>query len=156
FTDIRTRLARRGATLPEQALNGRSRDALIGLLQARAQAMFDILIGPPLGLHGTLLQREMCDPSEALPVIVDEIIRPMLGEVEQILSRLEPALSRDQVRRSAFSTMAQVLFYRFTMPATLRLMGRDVYPPGLSRTVAEHITHFSLGGLQRLATNRRT
>src|SRR5256885_3785765 len=44
--------------------------SLVDLLRARIKVMLDLLIGPPPGLHGTLMQREMCDPSEALPVIV--------------------------------------------------------------------------------------
>jgi hypothetical protein len=46
--------------------------------------------------------------------------------------------------------MGQALFYRFTMPATLRIWGLRAYPRGLSETLADHITTFSLGGLARV------
>ena len=109
--------------------------------------MLDLLIGPPPGLHGTLMQREMCDPSEALPVIVAEFIAPMHAEMAEIVVRLAPGASRKAVERCVFSIIGQVLFYRFTMPAMLLLQGIETYPRGYARELAEHITEFSLGGL---------
>jgi AcrR family transcriptional regulator len=150
FAEIRALLARRGAARPARELKRLSRTAVVRLLQARAHAMLDLLIGPPPGLHGTLLQREMIDPSEALPVIVEEFIVPMVHEMQQIVARLAPGLPRGAIERSVFAIMGQVLFYRFTMPATLRLWGLPSYPRGLSRQVAEHVAEFSLGGLERL------
>lgn len=150
FAEIRALLARRGAARPARELKRLSRSAVARLLQARAQAMLDLLIGPPPGLHGTLLQREMIDPSEALPVIVEEFIVPMVHEMQQIVTRLAPGLPPGAIERSVFAIMGQVLFYRFTMPATLRIWGLPAYPRGLSRQLAEHVAEFSLGGLERL------
>jgi len=155
FADIRAQLARRGAARPARELKRLSRTAIAALLQTRAHAMLDLLIGPPPGLHGTLMQREMIDPSEALPVIVEEFIAPMVHEMQQIVARLAPGLSRGAVERSVFAIMGQVLFYRFTMPATLRLWGLPVYPPRLSQQLAEHVAEFSLGGLERLVRQSR-
>jgi len=67
FAEIRASLAARGATRAPSELARLGRRELAGLLRARVKVMLDILIGPPPGLHGTLMQREMCDPSEALP-----------------------------------------------------------------------------------------
>ena len=74
------------------------------------------------------MQREMCDPSEALPVIVEEFILPMLRETEAIIAQLAPGLDAQQIERCAFSIMGQALFYRFTMPATLRIWGHAPVP----------------------------
>jgi AcrR family transcriptional regulator len=155
FAEIRALLARRGAAPPASELGRLMRPALEALLRVRTTAMLDLLIGPPPGLHATLMQREMVDPSEALPIIVGEFIRPMMREVEQIVAHLEPGLSRAQVRDCAFSIVGQCLFYRFTMPAMLRIMGRRTYPRGMARAAAEHVSEFSLGGLARVATARR-
>ena len=57
-----------------------------------------MLIGPPAGVHGTLMQREMTDPSEALPVIVEEFIRPMKQEIEDIVTHLAPGLRAPRCR----------------------------------------------------------
>ena len=151
FAETRALLKRRGAVRPATELGRLSRQQVVGLLRARARVMLDMLIGPPAGVHGTLMLREMADPSEALPVIVEEFIRPMKQEIEDIVAHLAPGLARRDVERCAFSIVAQALFYRFTMPATLKMWGLRQYPRGLGRQLAEHITEFSLGGLERLA-----
>jgi AcrR family transcriptional regulator len=155
FAETRALLKRRGALRPASELSRLSRTGLVDLLRARAQVMLDMLIGPPPGVHGTLMQREMTDPSEALPVIVEEFIRPMKQEMEEIVAHLAPDLRPRDVERCAFSIVGQALFYRFTMPATLNMWGLRAYPRGLAGQVAEHITQFSLGGLERVAQPKR-
>ncbi len=151
FSAVRAELTRRGATRPAAELSRLSRAELVELLRARGKVMLDLLIGPPPGLHGTLMQREMTDPSAALPVIVREFIVPMIHEVEDIVAQLAPGLGRRDIERCVFSIMGQALFYRFTMPATLRLWGgRSAYPRDCTRQLAEHITEFSIGGIDRL------
>jgi len=150
FAEIRAVLARRGAVRSPAELRRLSRPQLLALLEARTEAMLDLLIGPPPGLHGTLMQREMTDPSEALPVIVEEFIVPMLRETEDIVAQLAPQLTRRARERCVFSIVGQALFYRFTMPATLKVWGLPAYPRGVGRQLAEHITAFSIGGLERL------
>src|SRR5262249_43444683 len=97
FAEIRAELMARGATRPSSELARLGRQALVDLLRARVKVMLDLMIGPPPGLHGTLMQREMCDPSEALPVIVDEFIRPVTREMEEIVVHLVPALDHRTV-----------------------------------------------------------
>jgi len=149
FADVRATLRARGAAVPEGELGGLSRRQLVALLRARVSVMLDLLIGPP-GVHGTLMQREMCDPSEALPVIVDEFILPMTGEMRSIAARLAPGAERKTVERCVFSVVGQALFYRFSMPAMLRILDVPAYPRGLVRELAAHITEFSLGGMERV------
>ena len=156
FAAIHAELARRGIRTPPEKLARFGPAQLAAQLRARSKVMLELLIGPPPGLHGTLMQREMSDPSEALPVIVEEFITPMVREMEAIVARCAPGLAAADVERCVFSIMAQALFYRFTMPATLRMWRRTAYPAGLAAELAEHITEFSLGGLARLAAGRRT
>jgi len=153
FNAIETELGRRGAR-PTADLARLSRAELEVLLRNRIQAILDLMIGAPPSLHATLMQREMCDPSEALPVIVEEFIRPMLRETQAIVARLAPQLDATQVERCAFSIIGQALFYRFTMPATLHVWGVRGYPRGLTPRLAEHIAAFSLGGLARVGAAR--
>ncbi len=151
FADVRSRLAARGASLASAAPNRLSRRELEALLEARIATMLEVLIGPPPGRHGTLMQREMTDPSEALPVIVEEFIVPMKREMEEIVSRCVPGLDREQVERCGLSIVGQATFYRFATPAMLRILERSAYPAGFARAVARHIASFSLGGMERLA-----
>src|SRR5947199_8238054 len=109
--------------------------------------MLAILIGPPPGRHGTLMQREMCDPSEALPVIVDEFIRPVTREMEEIVAQLVPGLDRKTVERCVISVAAQAYFYRSVMPAMLLMLGEPAYPPGSSREPAGHGPASSRGAM---------
>jgi AcrR family transcriptional regulator len=155
FAEIRAALRRGGAARPAEEVRRLSRSAVEALLQARIEVMLDLLLGPPPGLHGTLMHREMCDPSEALPIIVDEFIAPMVAEMAEIVGRLEPRLEREAVERCVFSIMGQAVFYRFSMPAMLRLLGLDAYPPGFGRRLARHISEFSLGGVARVGAGTR-
>ena len=84
-----------------------------------------------------LMQREMTDPTEALPVIVREFIRPMMEELEAIVARLAPDLDEIDVTRSAMSIVGQALFYQFAKPAVLRVLGETRYSRDLASAVAE-------------------
>jgi len=150
FATTRAELERHGAGGSPEEIERMSRADLERVLRARSKVMLDLLLGPPPGIHGTLMQREMCDPSEAMAVIVGEFIRPMMREMDAIVARLEPTLDPDQVTLCTRSIAGQALFYRFAMPAVLRMDGRRAYPRGHSEALAEHITAFSLGGLAHL------
>jgi len=152
FAEVRASLERRGATRSQPALRTASRAELIALLGARIAAMLDLLLGPPPQAHGALLLREMVDPTDALPIIVDEFIRPRTHEMEAIVRRLAPAAGRAAVRSIVWSIVGQVLFYHFTLPATLLMLKRRAYPRGFPRQIARHIAAFSLGGLERVAS----
>jgi AcrR family transcriptional regulator len=154
FVAIRAELARRGASPAPAALDRMDREELAARLHSRLQVMLEVLLGPPPGLHGTLMQRELCDPSEALPVIVREFIGPMKGELADILARLEPGHDRGTLDRCVYSVFGQVLFYRFAMPAVLLMQGRTAYARDIARALADHVTEFSLGGLARAAGKR--
>jgi AcrR family transcriptional regulator len=150
FALIRSELERRGISRAAAELVRLPRGELVELLRKRVRIMLEMLLGPPPSLHGTLMQREMCDPSEALPVIVDEFIRPMMQEMQALLALLAPHLPVETVERCAFSTVGQVLFYRTAMPAMFYLNRWKSYPRNYAAQIADHITEVSLGGLERL------
>jgi hypothetical protein len=99
--------------------------------------------------------REMCDPTDAMPIIVAEFIEPQTREMEQLVARLIPGAGRDTVTSIVFSIIGQVLFYRFTMPMTLRLRRESKYPRGFARKTARHIAAFSLHAIEGLAAAER-
>jgi AcrR family transcriptional regulator len=154
FAEVRALLAARGASPAPAELATLARPVLVRILRTRVKVMLDMLIGPPPSLHGTLMQREMVDPSEAMPVIVDEFIGPMLQEMNEIVAHLAPALDSRTVERCVHSIVGQGLFYQFTRPALLEMLGVDEYPRSLAAELTEHITEFSLGGLEQLAARR--
>ena len=154
FVEVRALLAARGASPQPAELTRLARPALVRILRTRVKVMLDMLIGPPPGLHGTLMQREMVDPSEAMPVIVGEFIRPMFEEMYGIVAHLGPELDRRSVERCVHSIIGQGLFYQFTRPALLEMLAIEDYPRSLAAELTDHITDFSLGGLEQLAAQR--
>jgi AcrR family transcriptional regulator len=154
FAQIWRTLRVRGGTRPAGELERLGRAELESLLRTRIRLMLDNLLGPPPGLHGTLMQREMTDPSQALPMIIEEFVQPMMEETQRIVARLGPKLTASEVRRCVLSIFGQALFYRFAMPAMLHLQGLGAYPAGFAGELAEHIATFSLAGIERIGARR--
>lgn len=154
FASTREMLRERGVA-PPAAGERPSRATLEERLRLRVQVMLDVLIGPPPSLHGTLMCREMADPTEALPVIVDEFIRPMTAEMTAIVAQIEPDLTPAALERVALSIIGQVVHWRVAMPALLLMRGERQYPKDLAATLADHITAFSLGGMRAVARRRK-
>jgi AcrR family transcriptional regulator len=155
FAEIRARLAKRAPVPTEAVLRRLPHHELERLVELRLITMLEVLVGPPASVYGPLIQREMCDPSAALPHIVEEFIRPQMLEMRAIYRHMFPTLSLADTDRCVFSMVGQVMFYHVMRPAVLRFMGRDEYPRGFAQKVAEHILEFSLGGMERLAAKRR-
>jgi TetR/AcrR family transcriptional regulator, regulator of cefoperazone and chloramphenicol sensitivity len=154
FDALEQRLAEQGAGFAaEDDLAGRSRAELEALLHARIHTMLrSFLEEDPI--HAALMQRELLDPSDALPVIVRRWVLPMRRALERILARLAPELGSDELARASFSTVGQVAFYLTHRPALLLMMERRAWPRGFVAAVAEHVTEFTLGGLERLRATR--
>lgn len=155
FAEVRAQLERRGISRPAPALRRASRRELVALLEARIASMLDLLLGPPPAPHGALMLREMCDPTDAMPIIVAEFIEPQTHEMEQLVAGLIPGVGRETVTQIVFSIIGQVLFYRFTMPMTLLLRRAGKYPRGFARKTARHIAAFSLHAIDGMAAERR-
>lgn len=151
FERAKVALERGGASPTPAELDRLDRDGLVAVLRARANVMLRLLLGPPPGLYGTLMQREMTDPSEALPTIVDEFIKPWTAELTAIIARLEPSLDDETLERCAMSVVGQALFFRASMPIVLRIWKRRAYSPALRDALADHIADFSVGGLAQRA-----
>jgi AcrR family transcriptional regulator len=156
FADVRAMLARGGADPDAAELARMGTDEVEALLEKRMALMMTNLLGPPPSLHGSLMQREMLDPSDALPIVVAEFIEPMMDATARIVRRLAPALDDETVRWCVCSIMGQGIFYRFTMPASLRVLGLRAYSPGYASRLAAHIATFSTGGIARIAAGRRS
>jgi AcrR family transcriptional regulator len=155
FARIQRELRARGGAPAPGELDRLDTAGLRRMLRARLGVMLTLMIGPPPGVYGRLMQREMTDPSEAMPVIVDEFIGPMMLEMQDILARLAPDLDPATLERCAFSIVGQALFYLSAMPAVLRVLGLRRYTQQLTEALADHVTAFSLGGLATVGSARR-
>jgi len=154
FAELMAEFEHRGARL-SAATAKRGRAGLRELLRTRVEAMLALLLGPPPGPHGTLMMREMSDPSAALPDIVEQFIQPHRREMEAIVGGLLPQLGHEDVERCVFSIVGQVFFYRHMLPALELMIDRHELSAAWLRGAAEHITEFSLGGMQRIAARGR-
>lgn len=146
FERLAQRLAERGAAIDAAAAARLSREQLIELLRARVRTMLETFL-EPTGIHATLMQRELADPSETLPVIVRRWIDPLRQDMVLLLQRLAPKLSEERLQFCVRSLMGQVIFYFTHRPALLLMMRRRAYPPGFVEEVTEHVVAFTLGGL---------
>jgi TetR/AcrR family transcriptional regulator, regulator of cefoperazone and chloramphenicol sensitivity len=154
FVTLEGRLEEQGLSPSEPELARRSRGELAELLRARIEALLGSLFESP-GFHGTLMLRELCDPSPALREIVRRFIDPMRRGMERIVRRLEPALSEPEAAACVRSIAGQIYFYRTHRPALLLMMGRRAYPRGFERELADHVLRFSLGGIEATAVASR-
>jgi TetR/AcrR family transcriptional regulator, regulator of cefoperazone and chloramphenicol sensitivity len=154
FLALERRLEEKGLLREEADLDGCSRQELIAQLRARIQTLLESLLEHP-GHHGTLMLRELCDPTAALGEIVARFIDPMRRQMAALVRRLEPALDEDDAERCVRSIVGQIYFYRTHRAGLLLMMGRRGYPRDFARKTADHVTAFSLGGVERLAADRR-
>jgi len=153
FERLERRLLALGAAPDLAALDRLSRAELVALLRGRLQAMLDNLLEEG-GLHGTLMQRELTDPSEALPLIVARFIEPQRDLLRRIVTRLAPGLSPAEAQWCTESVVGMASFYLTHRAALLILHGRTAYPPAFTRQAAEHVARFALGGIEGLVADR--
>jgi len=154
FEALEARIEHEGGSTRPEDVDRLPRSGLIDLLRSWIQTALETLLEAP-GHHGTLMVRELTEPSEALPQIVRGSIDPLRHRMERLLTRLAPELSSTDIERCTRSIVGQLYFYRTHRAALLLLLGRGDYPRGFIREIAEHITEFSLGGIERLAARRR-
>jgi AcrR family transcriptional regulator len=151
FAELGRELERAGTRLSDAELTRLPRAELERLFRARIEVMLRFVLGRSSELHSRLMFREMLDPSESLPLIVDEFLLPiMVREMSAIVRRLAPGLDPETLLRCVASVSGQALFYHVTKPASLRIFQRRGWSPAFLQSLADHICTFSLGGIARL------
>ncbi len=106
-------------------------------------------------IHG-LMMHELSDPTPALDLVVDEVLRPRMAYLSSIIARLIGTAEDDpRVARCLMSVQAQIHALLVKNPIAERLVPeRHITADGVS-TIAHHITRFSLAGIQAMAETRR-
>ena len=129
--------------------------------EARLRAFVRALLGRVFddghpSVHGRLMAREMVEPTEALGPMVDQVIRPMYDRLRAILRELlGPRVPEARLRLAAKSVVGQCLFYKHCAPVLERLEGPPARGARAVDALADHITAFSLRGLESLKGGRR-
>ncbi|MBI5388248.1 MAG: CerR family C-terminal domain-containing protein [Verrucomicrobia bacterium] len=114
--------------------------------------LFRIFDAGPTAYHGKLLTMEMINPTPALDAIVNERFRPMAEQLSAILRELlGKGASAELVRLCVGSVVSQCVFYHHCRPAMCRLYPDLKFGPAEIERLADHITRFSLAGLNDVA-----
>lgn len=159
FAALDERLRAEDAHPGASPLEGVPQPEVEALLGRRIRIMLDFLIGPPPAPHGAMMQREMCDPSDALPVIVRELVLPQKRAMQMIVSRLAPSLGPRELDRCCFGIVGQIFFYRQMLPVLPQLFELEALPASFFADTAAHIAAIALDAIhaaeKRAATRRR-
>ena len=101
--------------------------------------------------HSRLMAREMAAPTRMLHNLIDEVFRPMVKALDEILRDLvDGRLSDKEIACASASIVSQCVFYRQNRPVILRLYPELLGDDDLIEMLADHIAAFSLGGMERL------
>jgi AcrR family transcriptional regulator len=112
------------------------------------QFMKTVLLSGSSSLQGRIMAREMMEPTPALQIIVQEIIRPRQEQLSAIIREvLGDGADEALLRRCCFSIVGQCLYYRFA-----RVVAQELQPSleFNEKTVAEVSQHIHLFTLQAL------
>ena|ERR1700722_17979884 len=111
----------------------------------------------PTAWHGKLMSREMIEPSAALDSLVEERMRPMVGQLLKIVAEiLGCPVNDERVRLCSFSVVSQCVFYHHCGPIVSRLFPNKIPQDAASTEhLADHITKFSLAAMKHLPAAKR-
>jgi AcrR family transcriptional regulator len=100
--------------------------------------------------HGKLMAREFIEPTAALDQMIDEAIKPLYQSLSGILTDLMgPDSDEEKVRMCLMSIVGQCIYYFHVRPVIENIYQREFGPKDLEQ-LSEHITRFSLGGIEAL------
>ncbi len=96
--------------------------------------------------HHQLMAREQARPSEALELIVNDVMRPFFVEVAALLRPFMPEdLTDDTLYLYLLSMFSQILYFSFARAAVTRMTGGN-YDASFKAHLSDHIVTFCLHG----------
>lgn len=110
-----------------------------------------VIEGRDSWIHQIML-RELSDPTPALDMVVEEVIRPRLAYLAGIIATLIGCGEEDpRVSRCLMSVHSQIHALLPNNPVVARLRPGGAVTPEGSRDMARHIARFSLAGIRAMA-----
>ena len=98
----------------------------------------------------------MVEPTRALDTLLEEVARPLHLQLATIIRRLLGSVATDEnVRMAALSIMGQCVYYHHSRTVLTRLYPEQKYGAADIARLVEHISKFSLAGLQEYARNEQ-
>jgi len=99
-----------------------------------------------------LMSRELLEPTRALNIIIEEILRPQLNQLSEIVGRfLGNKSGKDIVTSCCYSIIGQCLYYRFSPLLQKPFYADHSVHNGMIEMLAENITRFSLHALKGIS-----
>jgi len=137
-----------------QATTAAASEAGRGLPAAeRIRAYVSVFADRLLGVHHEtwihqLMLREMSDPTPALAMVAEEVLKPRMVYLSGAIAELLRCAPDDpRVLRCALSVTSQFNSMLWTR-AVAKLLDAEAGVPGSIDEIAEHIAQFSLGGMK--------
>jgi AcrR family transcriptional regulator len=97
--------------------------------------------------HFQLITRELCQPSRAFEVIVNDAIRPLFNELYGHFSQCLPEnTGKEKLLLDILSIFGMVLYFNFARETIKRMTGRE-YDEAFKAELVRQIVDFSLHGL---------
>jgi AcrR family transcriptional regulator len=106
--------------------------------------------------HGSLIAREMAQPTHALDRLVAESIEPVKQRIGGIVREILPCgISGTQLNLACFSILGQCLYYVHCREMISRLFPEERHAYRDVDVLTEHVFRFSLAGLTALRKKLR-
>ncbi len=100
---------------------------------------------------GKLMAREMAEPTRAFDHMVQEVMRPLNKLLASIVRKIVGTpVGEEEILRCCTSIIGQCVYY-YNIRYMAQLFRRDVSSPEEIERIADHITLFSLKGLEHYA-----
>ncbi len=97
--------------------------------------------------HINLMLRELAHPTEAVNIVVEEVIRPMHIAVRELIRPSLPEnICLEQLTLSIFSIISMIVYFGFAQPVVSRVMNQEFDPQFKSRVI-DHIVSFAMNGI---------
>jgi|SRR5208283_4307660 AcrR family transcriptional regulator len=104
---------------------------------------------------GKLLAREFVEPTGALDILIEEVIRPSFIILAAIVKEILGEESTDKTAcLCAMSIVGQCLYFRNSPQIVSRILNKDNFSRQEIIELAEHISHFSLSALEYYITKK--
>lgn len=140
--------ARRVLERFESLLGGQTEISLSGIVRSVAEAFIKGPLSDEERLrHSQLMVREMATPTEALDMIVTEVMAPFQMKLAELIRPfMDNKTNRNALLLHVQSIMSMVIHFNFARNPVTRITGRE-YDSRFKDELVEHIVHFSLSGL---------
>ena len=103
-----------------------------------------------------IMGREMIEPTNALNIVIEEMIKPRFQQLHTIVKTLLGENAGDEVvRRCCLSITGQCLYYRFARPVILQLNPQQKFDNTAIEKLAAHITQFSLYAVKQFSLEKK-